>query len=336
MKNSLDIESGDTKDRWTYRGYTLDPSNFTTAMVHLYRAEAAKANLWRSRLDTTTNWAVVTVGAALTFSFSSKQNPHFVLILVLFLVLTFLWIEARRYRYYGLWYHRVRILETDFFSSMVAPPFAPPEDWGEALSASLLEPRFFIPTWRAIAIRYRRNYIWLISLILLSWFLKLSIHPTTALNMREFIAHAGINGVIPGGWTFVIILSVYGAMGVLMIISLFARSRFGDEACRPKGYRRDPRITVLAQKERLAIIITNQREAVARGLIDKLRRGVTALEGTGMYTGEARTVLLCAFEGEQVQLLRKIVNQVDPEAFVILTDASDPRGYQFAPEEPPS
>jgi uncharacterized membrane protein len=336
MDKTLDNASASAKDRWTYRGYTLDPGNFTTAMVHLYRAEAAKANLWRSRLDTTTNWAVVTVGAALTFSFSSNQNPHFVLILVLFLVLTFLWIEARRYRYYGLWYHRVRILETDFFASMVAPPFEPPGDWGEALSASLLEPIFFVPTWRAIAIRYRRNYIWLISLILLSWFLKLSIHPTPASNVRDFIEHAGINGVIPGGWTFIIILSVYGAMGVLTLVSLVIRRRFGDEACRPKGYRRDPRITALDQNERLAIIITNLREAVAQGLIDKLKRGVTALEGTGMYTGEARAVLLCAFEGDQVQLLRKIVNQVDPDAFVILTDASDPRGYQFAPEEPPS
>ena len=92
----------------------------------------------------------------------------------------------------------------------------------------------------------------------------------------------------------------------------------------------------MAEIERLAIIITNQREVVAQGLIDELKRGVTALEGTGMYTGEAKSVLLCAFEGQQVQRLRNTVKQRDPEAFVILTDASDPRGYQFAPEEPPS
>ena len=329
-------ESLDADEVWAYRGYKLDPGNFTTAMVHLYRAEAAKANLWRSRLDTTTNWAVVTVGAALTFSFSSKQNPHFVLILVFLLVLTFLWIEARRYRYYGLWYHRVRILETDFFATMVAPPYEPPADWGDALSSSLLEPVFFIPTWRAIAIRYRRNYIWLISLVLLSWFLKLSIHPAPAGSLSDFIDNAGINSVIPGQWTLAIVLAVYFALAVLMVVSLIIRIRYGDEASRPKGYRRDPRISSLAENERLAIIITNQREVVAQGLIDELKRGVTALEGTGMYTGEAKSVLLCAFEGQQVQRLRNTVKQRDPEAFVILTDASDPRGYQFAPEEPPS
>ena len=325
-----------TGDTWNYRGYKLDAGNITTAMVHLYRAEAAKANLWRSRLDTTTNWAVVTVGAALTFSFSSKQNPHFVLILVLLLVLTFLWIEARRYRYYGLWYHRVRILETDLFATMIAPPFNPPEDWGEALSHSLLEPSFFVPNWRAIAIRYRRNYIWLVSLILLSWVLKLSIHPTPASTIGEFIDHASINSVLPGSLVLSFVALVYISLAILTIISLVVKRRFGDEACRPKGFRRDPSIIHATQDEQLAIIITNQRESVADGLMNKLKRGVTAMEGTGMYTGEQRSVLLCAFQSDQVEELRAIVAFVDPEAFVILTEARDPRGYQFAPEEPPS
>ena len=43
----------------------LSAGEFTTAMVHLYRAEAARANTWRIRLDTTTNWAVVTTGVAI-------------------------------------------------------------------------------------------------------------------------------------------------------------------------------------------------------------------------------------------------------------------------------
>jgi len=44
---------------WTYRGYRLKTSEFVTAMVHLFRAEIQRANVWRQRLDTTTNWAVV-------------------------------------------------------------------------------------------------------------------------------------------------------------------------------------------------------------------------------------------------------------------------------------
>ncbi|HRQ25076.1 MAG TPA: DUF2270 domain-containing protein, partial [Anaerolineales bacterium] len=48
---------------WTYRGYRMKSSEFTTAMVHFFRAEVQRANVWRQRLDTTTNWAVVVTGA---------------------------------------------------------------------------------------------------------------------------------------------------------------------------------------------------------------------------------------------------------------------------------
>ncbi|MDY7080581.1 MAG: DUF2270 domain-containing protein, partial [Chloroflexota bacterium] len=100
----LDDEMDDEEDSatWTFRGYRLDQDNFTTAMVHFYRGEVTRANTWRTRLDATTNWAVITVAAALTFVFGAPHNPHFVLLLVLLLVLTFLHIEARRYRYYAL------------------------------------------------------------------------------------------------------------------------------------------------------------------------------------------------------------------------------------------
>jgi uncharacterized membrane protein len=57
---------------WTFRGYQLKASEFTTAMVHFFRAEIQRANVWRQRLDTTTNWAVVTTGAAISFAFTQS------------------------------------------------------------------------------------------------------------------------------------------------------------------------------------------------------------------------------------------------------------------------
>jgi len=46
--------------------------------------------MWRTRLDATTNWAVITAAAALTFTFNSPQSPHYVVLLVILLVLIFL------------------------------------------------------------------------------------------------------------------------------------------------------------------------------------------------------------------------------------------------------
>ena len=119
---------------WTFRGYELRPSEFNTAMVHFYRGEMQRANMWRTRLDNTTNWAVIAAGAALSFALSDPNHHYGVIILDTLLVSLFLWIEARRYRYYELWSYRVRLMETDFFAAMLVPPFAPHPEWAESLT----------------------------------------------------------------------------------------------------------------------------------------------------------------------------------------------------------
>ncbi|MGH9902941.1 MAG: DUF2270 domain-containing protein, partial [Pyrinomonadaceae bacterium] len=105
-----------TNMRWK-----LSPSEFNTAMVHFYRGEVQRSNTWRNRLDTTTNWAVLTAGATLSFAFSAPANPHFVIIINSILVAFFLFMEARRYRYYEIWSSRVRVLETGYFAQMLGP-----------------------------------------------------------------------------------------------------------------------------------------------------------------------------------------------------------------------
>src|SRR5919201_3778373 len=94
---------------WTFRGYQLRPSEFNSAIVHFYRGEIQRANTWRNRLDTTTNWAIITAGAAISFSLSDAGHHHGVLLINIALVLIFLTIEARRYRYYELVSYRVRL-----------------------------------------------------------------------------------------------------------------------------------------------------------------------------------------------------------------------------------
>lgn len=53
----------------------------SSALAHLYRGEVHRMKLWRERLDSTTNWAVIVVTAILTWAFSSPDNPHYLLLL---------------------------------------------------------------------------------------------------------------------------------------------------------------------------------------------------------------------------------------------------------------
>src|SRR5205814_1852170 len=105
----------------------LSPAEFNAAMVHFYRGEVQRSNTWRSRLDNTTYWAVLTVAGALSFAFSSPNNPHFLIPIISILVAIFLLMEARRYRYYEIWASRVRVIETGYFAQMMAPEGVPRE-----------------------------------------------------------------------------------------------------------------------------------------------------------------------------------------------------------------
>lgn len=326
---------GGAKDShtWSFRGYKLDPSHFTTAMVHLYRGEIQRANTWRTRLDATTNWAVITVAAALTFVFGEPTNPHFVFLFVLMLVLTFLMIEARRYRYYVLWAYRVHLMETDFLAPIFTPPFRPSADWASRVSQTLTDPMFPVDLWEAVGRRFRRNYFWLISLLIFSWAIKLTIHPTRTTNWNTVLDRAEV-GPISGTGVVAGVAVVYGALIVMAVVAGIS----GTRQKVPEFLRRvaGPLMPEPHPKERLATIITTKGQAVASRILEELGRGVTALEGTGMYTGTSWDVLLSAVTDVQVPHLREIVHETDQDAFVVVSLAAEIRGEGFSPFEPPS
>jgi uncharacterized membrane protein len=200
----------------------LSPSEFNTAMVHFYRGEVQRSNVWRGRLDATTNWAVITAGATLSFVFSSPDNPHFAIPINSILVAIFLFMEARRYRYYEVWANRVRVLETGYFAPMLSHRTIPPDkEWADHISADLLNPHFTISIWEAIGRRLRSNYLWIFVLLALSWTLKVYIHPSPILATNPqvtateiFMQRASV-GLAPG-WLVVLVGFLFNASIVLI------------------------------------------------------------------------------------------------------------------------
>src|ERR1700737_3492776 len=105
------------------------------ALAHLWRGEVYRSTVWRVRFDTTTNWAVVTTGIAMSASFSSAQASPLPLVLVGLLVVFFLLIEARRYRYFDIWRVRARVFETQFCAPLLAGELGQPNSqWAQRLA----------------------------------------------------------------------------------------------------------------------------------------------------------------------------------------------------------
>ena len=129
------------------------------AIAHLYRGEVYRSTIWRTRLDQTTNWAVVTTGLAMSLTFSGPYASPLPLILVGLLVVVFLLLESRRYRYFNVWRARCRLMETDIYGPMLRGEGVTLDGkWNTLLANDYEQPRFHISYLRAIGRRLRRNY----------------------------------------------------------------------------------------------------------------------------------------------------------------------------------
>lgn len=76
-------------------------------------------------------------------------------------------------------------------------------------------------------------------------------------------------------------------------------------------------------------IITDQPEAIARGIMKEADRGVTYLYGEGAYTGHSRKVVFVVVKLTQLAKIKNIVHEADPSAFVIVQEANDVFGRGF-------
>jgi uncharacterized membrane-anchored protein YitT (DUF2179 family) len=82
-------------------------------------------------------------------------------------------------------------------------------------------------------------------------------------------------------------------------------------------------------RAKFAYIISGQAEVIAQAITQKLDRGVTLLKGTGSFSREDKTVLLCAFRRNQIITLKREVQGIDPNAFIIVCDAYEVLGEGF-------
>jgi uncharacterized membrane-anchored protein YitT (DUF2179 family) len=120
---------------------------------------------------------------------------------------------------------------------------------------------------------------------------------------------------------FVIILSgiVFKDYEIMLYaaIALYIASRIADDIIEGVNFTK------------LVYVISDNSELIADGIMETLGRGVTALDGTGMYKKKDVSVLMCAIRKNEFVKFKNIVNSIDKNAFIILTDAREVLGKGF-------
>ena len=196
-------------------------TEFMNALVHLYRGELGEATAWRSRIDATSNWAVVVSATALSFVFADNNSERHVLIPIITLFITFmLFMEARRYRFYDIWRTRARLIEINFYRPLLDGSEPDDPDWTKLLAEDMRWPRFHMSWWEAAGRRLRRNYQWIYAVLLASWLVVLFSHPSPTTEVEEIVKRAAV-GPLPGLIVLAAMFLFYGALFALGGYSLW-------------------------------------------------------------------------------------------------------------------
>jgi uncharacterized membrane protein len=227
-----------------------EPPRFSAAdigaIAHLYRGEMYRSKVWRSRLDATTNWAVVTTGIALSVTFASDTASPLPMVLVSFLVAVFLIFEARRYRYFDIWRTRVRVMETNFYGPMLRGRSVRTDNgWHEVLADDYTGVYFHISFIEALGRRLRRNYGWIFGVQIVGYWGKIGIHPTPLGSLPELFERASV-GPLPGQMVLLVGTVFYLGLILLGLATLRGQQAVG-RAYRAKEI--DERMRALASSE---------------------------------------------------------------------------------------
>lgn len=117
--------------------------------------------------------------------------------------------------------------------------------------------------------------------------------------------------VLAGATVFGIRFALYA------LIAIFAVSKISDGMIEGLKFSKQ------------AFIVSDQYEKIAKAVMERLARGVTAVNAVGMYSGNSKKMLFCVVSKKEIVQLKEIVGEIDPSAFVIVSDAREVFGEGF-------
>jgi uncharacterized membrane protein len=188
--------------------------------------------VWRSRLDTTSNWAILLSTGIATFTLGSPGIPHFTLLLGLALIGICILIEARRYRHllHSMW--RLQVLEAHYFHGWLCPSSSDGKaSWREELARDLKHPCFTVGTFMALRMRLRRNYLLLVYFVSAVWLAKVFVHPQSAADIYEFHARLAVGELLPS-WFVAATAGLFVLVATVLAIKTPSEETVGQVATR--------------------------------------------------------------------------------------------------------
>jgi uncharacterized membrane-anchored protein YitT (DUF2179 family) len=84
------------------------------------------------------------------------------------------------------------------------------------------------------------------------------------------------------------------------------------------------------QTAKAAYILSRKSKEVSAALLCGIDRGITAIPARGVYSGIQKDMLLCIMNQKELVKTKEIVKEIDPDAFIIVSSASEVLGHGFS------
>lgn len=80
---------------------------------------------------------------------------------------------------------------------------------------------------------------------------------------------------------------------------------------------------------KMAYVISDSYDEIAKAIMEKLDRGVTGVYAKGMYSNKDKKMLYCVVSKKEIVDLTELVSEIDPKAFIIVSDVREVMGEGF-------
>ncbi len=80
---------------------------------------------------------------------------------------------------------------------------------------------------------------------------------------------------------------------------------------------------------KMAYVISDSYDEIAKAIMEKLDRGVTGVYAKGMYSNKDKKMLYCVVSKKEIVDLTELVAEIDPKAFIIVSDVREVMGEGF-------
>lgn len=110
-------------------------------------------------------------------------------------------------------------------------------------------------------------------------------------------------------------------LALYTMISMYVSTRVMDFVQEGLNYRKS------------IIIISDKANQITNAIMLKLHRGVTFLHGSGAYTHREKEIIYCIIKTMELPKLKELVSEIDPQAFMSVSDTKEVLGKGFYVED---